>query len=554
MTTRSVDDLVTLPRLVTAMADICPDRLYARSIDGPQLTYAEVDDHARRWASALRDLGVGLGDGVASMLFPSPRFLTVWLGISFAGAIDIGVNTDFRGRILRYVLEQSSARVMVVDEAIYPVVAETLHEVPTLRAIMVVGSEHADGKSVDITRFAAGAVEVIAGDDLHRASSPSDAVGPYPWDVSCMIYTSGTTGPSKGVLVPWGEMQCMASITFDVDVLTPDDTYYCPWPAFHLSGRFPGYTMALAGGSVVYKRRFSLTTWLEEVRASGSTVTNILEMMAIELRAAEEGPPDRDHPLRHVFGPIIPDIDGFIHRFGLSSYRSGFGMTETGMVIMDQGAPGRGQAVGSRYDGFPGYELRIVDEHDRELPGGEVGELITRSSTPWTMNVGYFGMPEATANAWRNGWFHTGDALRLDEDGHYHFVDRLKDCIRRRAENISSFEVEAYVNEHPDVLESAAVAAPGAIAGDEEVRVVVVRRESSTLDAPDLIDFLSPRMPRFMLPRYVQFIEALPRTEATGRIRKVEIRDLPLDETVWDRERVGPLTRGDAPSSARGGH
>ncbi len=183
--------------------------------------------------------------------------------------------------------------------------------------------------------------------------------------------------------------------------------------------------------------------------------------------------------------------------------------------------------------GYPGYELRLVDEHDREVAPGEVGELIVRSAAPWVMNAGYLNNPEATAHAWRNGWFHTGDAFSQDAEGRYYFRDRIKDTIRRRMENVSSFEVESYAKKHPGVLDCAAVAVRlGAQpSDDEEIRLVVVRRPDAAFDAAALHDWLVPRMPRFMVPRYIEFAEALPQTP-TLKVQKAMLRARPLDRRL----------------------
>jgi crotonobetaine/carnitine-CoA ligase len=188
--------------------------------------------------------------------------------------------------------------------------------------------------------------------------------------------------------------------------------------------------------------------------------------------------------------------------------------------------------------GWPRYEAKIVDEHDLEVPTGTVGELVVRSADPWVLTRGYHGMPDVTAAAWRNGWFHTGDGFMVDEDGWFYFVDRIKDAIRRRGENISSFEVEAHVNEHPAVQESAAVGVPSEL-GEDEIKVAVVVRAGETLDPAALVEFLAPRMPRFMIPRYVEIVDALPKTDATMRTRKVELRERRVSPSTWDRERAG---------------
>jgi crotonobetaine/carnitine-CoA ligase len=181
----------------------------------------------------------------------------------------------------------------------------------------------------------------------------------------------------------------------------------------------------------------------------------------------------------------------------------------------------------------PGYQVRIVDDYDEEVPVGTVGELVVRSDEPWMITPGYWRQPERTAEAWRNGWFHTGDGFRRDEEGNHYFVDRMKDAIRRRGENISSFEVEAAVLQHPQVLECAAIAVPSEL-GEDEIKVLVVVAEE--LSPAELLDFLEPRMPKFMLPRYVELVASLPKTDATFRTKKVELRAAGINERTWDRE------------------
>jgi crotonobetaine/carnitine-CoA ligase len=211
-------------------------------------------------------------------------------------------------------------------------------------------------------------------------------------------------------------------------------------------------------------------------------------------------------------------------------------MTEIGAPFASDGYRlANARSCGRLRTGWAGYEVRIVDDHDEPLGAGEVGELVVRTSEPWVVNRGYYGMPEVTAEAWRNGWFHTGDGFMYDEDGNYYFVDRIKDAIRRRGENISSFEVEALVNRHPEVAESAAVAVPSEYLEDE-VKVCVVRSEGAELSHAQLVEFLVPTMPSFMVPRYVEFVDALPKTEATMRTQKIKLREAALNEHTWDRE------------------
>jgi crotonobetaine/carnitine-CoA ligase len=246
------------------------------------------------------------------------------------------------------------------------------------------------------------------------------------------------------------------------------------------------------------------------------------------------GPEDRDHPLKKVIiAPLSEDAPAFAARFGVETYTL-YNMTEISTPLVSELNPTK---IGSCGKARKGVELRLVDEHDCEVATGDVGELLVRTDAPWALNSGYYKNPEATAAAWRNGWFHTGDAFRRDEQGRYYFVDRFKDALRRRGENISSFEVEALVNAHPGVLESAVIPVPSEW-GEDEIKVCVVRSDV-TLTEEQLVRDLVATMPRFMIPRYVELVESLPKTEAMQRVKKVLLRDDPLNERTWDREAAG---------------
>jgi crotonobetaine/carnitine-CoA ligase len=258
--------------------------------------------------------------------------------------------------------------------------------------------------------------------------------------------------------------------------------------------------------------------------------------MTALLHSAPPSPDDADNPLRDVIlGPMIPEIDDFERRFAVRTATC-YGQTEVGVPISTGWDHGPWANCGRRRTDYPWPDALVVNEYDEPLPAGEVGELVVRSAEPWALNVGYYKMPEQTVEAWRNGWFHTGDAFRVDEDGWYYFVDRLRDAIRRRGENISSFEVETHVCEYDDVLECAAVGVP-AVHGEDDVLVAVIVRDASRFDPAALVAFLEPRMPRFMVPRYVEVVEDLPRTEASMRVRKHEIRARGVTSSTYDRER-----------------
>ena len=271
------------------------------------------------------------------------------------------------------------------------------------------------------------------------------------------------------------------------------------------------------------------------MRATACTAAALVGPMTALLYSAPPAPGDADNPLRNVIlGPMIPEIADFETRFGVR-VATGYGQTEVGMPVTTGWDHGPWANCGRERLDYPWPEVRIVDEHDQPVGPGDVGEMVVRTAEPWALNAGYYKMPEQTAEAWRNGWFHTGDAFRSDTDGWYYFVDRKRDTIRRRGENISSFEVETLVLEHPDVVECAAVGVPAPL-GDDDVMVVVVVRDPSTFDPAALLGFLEPRMPKFMLPRYVDVADDLPRTEASMRVRKHELRDRGVTPTTWDRE------------------
>jgi crotonobetaine/carnitine-CoA ligase len=310
------------------------------------------------------------------------------------------------------------------------------------------------------------------------------------------------------------------------------------YPAFHVSGKSSLYTSARYRGHVAIREVFSLTEFWTDIARFDIKAAGLVGPMAALLMLAPEQPTDADTPLEKVFmGPLIPQVEAFKERFGIE-VGTGFGMSEVGVPLSSDGfALANTTSCGRLRQGPPHYELRIADEHDEEVPVGTVGELLVRSGDPWVITPGYFGQPQRTADAWRNGWFHTGDAFRVDEEGNYYFVDRIKDAIRRRGENISSFEVEAAVNQHPSVQESAAVAVPSEL-GEDEIKVLVVPLGDATVDPAELLAFLEPRMPKFMLPRYVEVIAGLPKTDATFRTRKVELRDAGITPATWDREAV----------------
>jgi carnitine-CoA ligase len=516
-----------LPQLVAQRARECPDRVYIQHVDGDALTFGELHDSALRWAAAYRSAGIERGDRVMTMLPLSLDFYASALGLAWVLAVEAPINTQYRGLLLVHALRNAQPRVVVVQEQFVGHLMEVADELDFRPLLVVVGAEEPPRGShypvVTMQQFLADVEEV------------ADLDGPEVWDVASIMYTSGTTGPSKGVIMPWGQMREIASRAYPFDEFNENDRYYMASVTYHMNAKAAAFTMAMLRGQLVIRDRLSVTNFFTDIARYKCTIASLFGAAAQMLCSADPTPDDAKTPLRYVFmAPLLADVEGFMRRFDLT-VTTGYGMTEIGPVITGKASNDSCRSAGRLRSG---YQARLVDEHDYEVADGDVGELIIRSDEPWKLNQGYFGMPEESLRAWRNGWFHTGDAFCKDSSGDFYFVDRLKDSIRRRGENISSFEVESIVNTHTDIAESAAVAVPSEL-GEDDVKIVAVRKPNAHLSEVALIDYLAPIMPRFMIPRYVEFVDELPKTP-TDRIQKGVLRSAGITERTWDRERCYP--------------
>jgi crotonobetaine/carnitine-CoA ligase len=515
----------TAPWVIRSWAERDPDRPFLHEVNGLSRTYGQVHGDSLRWADSFRRAGVETGDNVAVMVRTSICALEHWLGLGLLRAVRTGVNNDFRGNSLRYVLTNCRARHMICGLEFLDRVAEIAADLPRLEMV-IVADAHDDEIPSDFP------IRLISSDELwDQAVAAADLPLPQRHEIACITYTSGTTGASKGVLLPWGRM--WPDVAW-ID-LTGDDVYYSPFPVFHMAGLLPLAWLGFPGGQVVLRDSFKTQQFWSDIRRFGCTATALIPAMMNWLLDQPTRDDDLDNPLKLVSGaPIVPRVDLFKKRFGVRQ-NSVFGTTEVGMplyagpdVSADRSSSGKWIASG--------FEVRVVDDHDYEVPRGEVGELIVRTAQPWRLMCGYFGMPEKTAEAWRNGWFHTGDGFAQDKEGRYHFVDRITDSVRRRGENISSAEIEEYVNWHPAVSECAAIGVPSEY-GEDDVKVCVVLHARQSLPHAELHAFLKARMPAFMVPRYIQYLENPERAEAMQRIKKPPLRVDPLNEDTWDADR-----------------
>lgn len=517
-------DEVVIPEILDRRSQLHPDTTFAVFESGAEWTYADTATRTWSVANGLREVGVAQGDSVLTWLPTGPHGIVSWFAANALGAVYTPVNPAYRGTILQHVLNLPRASVLVAHGDLVERLAGL--DLPYLETVIVVGETDADLPGVNLVPWAD--VEATGG-ERPTLDAPIEL-----WDDMAVIYTSGTTGPSKGVRCSYLHHYTFGEGLYP-EAIGSDDRFFLFLPLFHASATTPTYTMLRRGGSLAVTSGFSTDTFWDDVRRYGVTTGIIMAAMANFLYKQPPSADDADNPMRIAYmGPMIEDVKGFSQRFGVELY-STYAMTEVPNPIRTPMNPTNPKSCGRLL--ATGWEVRIVDEHDQELPPGKIGELIVRHDRPWSLNSGYLGMPEQTAEAWRNGWFHSGDALMVDEAGDYYFVDRFKDALRRRGENISSMEVEAEIVTHPAVAEAAVIAVPSDLQEDE-VFALVVPAAGVEVTYEELVEYLVPRLPYFMIPRYFEFVDALPRTPSM-KVRKVELRERGLGEQSWDRETAG---------------
>jgi crotonobetaine/carnitine-CoA ligase len=516
-----------LPYILARQAGAEPDSICAVFEGGKQWTYADAFNAACQIGSGLRRAGVKRGDKVLVWMPNGPMALGAWFGINTIGAVFVGINTAYRGALLTHVIENSDAAVLLC----HPELAERLLDLEGIGDLKVVFTDlpFVKGRS----RFELLGLRICGWEHLQGSADPDLPVeGLMPWDVQAICYTSGTTGPSKGVLSSYLHLFTMGwECTVGTDA---SDRWLINLPLFHVGGTLFVYGALSRAGSIAVLASFTTDTFLDRCRSLGATACVLLASMATFLVRQPPSQRDRDHALRRVMVlPLNEDAPAIAERFGFAVFTV-FNMSEISCPIRSEDNPSSRGSCGRLR---PGVEARVVDQNDCEVAVGAVGELILRSDAPWTMSHGYYKNSEATASSWRNGWFHTGDAFRVDSEGNYFFVDRMKDAIRRRGENISSFEVEAEILAHPGVLEAAVVGVPSEY-GEEDVLAAIVPKPDVNLSNDELIGFLSRRMPHFMVPRYIRHMQVLPKTP-TAKIEKHVLRSDGITGKTWDREAAG---------------
>ncbi|MCL5957737.1 MAG: AMP-binding protein [Chloroflexi bacterium] len=490
--------------------------------------YRDLDFAASKVACGLQKVGIGKGDKVAIVMDNCPEFLFLWLGLSKLGAIEVPINTAHKGDLLIYMLGKSDSCTVVLHSQYLDRVAPVLDNTPKIETVVVLdttgqGMPKLDKRVLDWA-------QVVDNDGGYKRE---DVLWSDPFVI---MFTSGTTGPSKGSLMPQNYALHMGEICWEAAQYSEEDRLYNALPLFHGNAQVLSTMPALmSGAQMVLAERFSASQFWDNVKRYGCTEFNYIGSILPILYKTEPKPDDGDNPLRVVLGGGAPMhlFDAIEKRFGLTIIE-GYGMSEIGLPLMNTPKVRRPATCGKPH---PDYVVRLVDDNGVEVGPNTPGELLIRPSKPYCMLLEYYNMPDKTVEAWRDLWFHTGDYLCRDEDGYFHFVDRKKDALRRRGENISSFEVEKVINSHPAVLESAAVAVKSEL-GEDEVMVCMTLKPGESLTPLELIKYCEERMAYFMVPRYLRFVEALPKTP-TQRVEKYRLRDEGVTPNTWDREAAG---------------
>jgi carnitine-CoA ligase len=509
----------TLPAMLTRQAERFAQKPLLTAGE-TTWTYADTYEAVARYAGTLRSAGIQPGDRVAIICSNRIEFLEIVLGCAWLGAIAVPINVASRGPQLQHILSNCAARLLVM-EAAYAENLALLHAPElAIEAIWLIDAttDVRIGKAVSTS--------------MPRGSERRAAAGVGPGDPALILYTSGTTGPSKGVCCPQAQYFWWAVNTAALLQLRADDVLCTSLPLFHTNALNTFYQALLTGSSVCFEKRFSASRFFASLARHRATVTYLLGAMVPILLSRPRSPEEAAHMVRIALAPGVPAQfhEEFTQRTGVRLL-DGWGSTETNFVL---GTTVEHQKPGLMGPVFEGFQARVVDDQGNDLADDAPGELVVKADDPFAFATGYFRAPEKTAEAWRNLWFHTGDRVVRQSDGYFRFIDRLKDAIRRRGENISSFEVEQVLLSHPAVANAAAFPVRSPLAEDE-VMAAVLLHPGQHLTEAELIAFCEPRLPYFAVPRYLEFVRELPTTES-GKVQKYKLRERAVTERTWDRE------------------
>lgn len=525
----------TVLELLERRLDAQPDAPYL-DVGGEAATAAEVASVANRLANAYAHLGVRGGDRVATLIENSAEAMYAWWGAVRAGAVAVPVNTAYKGEYLRHQLADSGARVLVVDGDLADRAERIAAQVESLEHVVVLGED--PGAITGVTNHTWA--------DLLTADAATPAVSVRPSDLATFIYTGGTTGLSKGCMLSHNYHEALARQIGLCWGRTADDVVWTPLPLFHFNAIVTAVLGPLVyGGRAAIHRRFSVSNFWSEMNRTGATITSTLGTMAYLLahdvdrpEMPRSGRPEANTSLRLIGAAPLPvEIDDLLcSRFGVETFSGAYGVTEASLISWQPpGVRNKPNAAGVVNDEY--FDVRIFDDEDREVPRDRDGEIVIRPKRPQVMFEGYWGRPEATVATSRNWWYHTGDIGRIDDDGYLFFVDRKADYLRRRGENISSFEVERIFMGHGSLADVAVHAVPSDLTEDD-LKVTATLEAGATLTEEELFTWAIEELPYFALPRYIEFRVELPRSPV-GRVLKRELRDEGVTPATWDADASG---------------
>ncbi|MGI8539130.1 MAG: AMP-binding protein [Rubrobacteraceae bacterium] len=533
---REVKEGWTISSVLSRQAKERPDSPSLQWQTEEPFSYKELYEHCLRLAGGIKELGIQPGDRVLIMLPNSMEIVLTWFGVNLLGAVEVPINIHYKESWLVHEVNDCEARLAIVHEQYLQRFVQVADQLEHLTAFVVVGGDVPAARQVTEEKWS-----MHTWGELENAEAIDEPVETYYHETSAIMYTSGTTGPSKGVVLPYGVGGVFAQGVIDAAELTSDDVNYVVHPLFHANAQFMQVLPSLlVGGRISLWPGFSGSRWLEQVRACGATITNTLGVMCNFIYGQPERENDADNPLRVMITlPAPSDIaEDFERRFALKCVE-GYGMTEVGVITYRRlNEPLR---LGSAGRAMEWCDVRIVDpETDEPLPPGNVGEIVMRPKTEGIMMKEYNNVPAKTVEAWRNLWFHAGDAGKMDEEGYLYFADRVKDVIRRRGENISSFSIESVADAHPSVQEAAAIAVPAeqGVGAEDEVMLCVILEQGAELEPAELHEYCAQRMPYFAVPRYIEYVLEIPKT-ANEKVRKNVLRERGVTPDTWDREAAG---------------
>jgi crotonobetaine/carnitine-CoA ligase len=534
----------TLPALYEARLEADPEGEYI-DVCGTKFSAGEVVSTGRRLANSLGELGLAAGDRVATLIENSPEALLAWVGTVLGGRVAVPINTAYKGHYLRHQLADSGARVVVVASSLSDRVADVVDGLPELAHVVIV--DDGSKPAVDAAG-SAGHVTVHTWESLLAADDKEPTVTVGPSDLATFIYTGGTTGPSKGCMLSHNYHEALASQIGLCWQRRADDVVWTPLPLYHFNAIATVVVGSLvSGGRGAIYRRFSVSNFWPEMNRVGATITSTLGTMAYLLahdvdrpEMPQSGAAEANRTLRLLGAAPMPvEVDEVIRRrFGVTTFSGAYGVTEASLISWQPpGVENRPNAAGVTNDEY--FDVRIFDDDDNELPRGTDGEIVVRPKRPHVMFEGYWGRPEDTVATSRNWWYHTGDIGRIDDDNYFYFVDRKADYLRRRGENISSFEVESILMSHGGLADVVVHAVPSHLTEDD-LKITATVKEGSQVDPEELFRWCVDRIPYFALPRYIEFRDELPRSPV-GRVLKRQLREEGVTDSTWDAEVAGVI-------------